>query len=64
MSTRRLPARPNLEHLRNQAKDLLKAYRARHPAALVRFREALPDCPPYPTTTLRDRPYLSATLNV
>ena len=42
MSTRRLPARPNLEHLKNQAKDLLKAYRAGHSAALVRLREALP----------------------
>lgn len=42
MPIRRLPTRPNLEHLKNQAKDLLKAYRAGHPAALVRFREALP----------------------
>ena len=42
MPTRRLPARPNLEHLKNQAKDLLKAYRAGHPAALVRLQEALP----------------------
>ena len=37
-----LPARPNLEHLRNQAKDLLKAYRAREPSALARFRESSP----------------------
>ena len=37
-----LPARPNLEHLRNQAKDLLKAYRAREPLALARFRESSP----------------------
>ena len=35
-----LPARPNLEHLRNQAKDLLKAYRAGQPSALRRFRES------------------------
>ena len=42
MPTRLLPARPSLEHLRNQAKDLLKSYRAGHPAAMVRFREALP----------------------
>ncbi len=42
MPTRRLPTRPNLEHLKNQAKDLLKTYRAGHPEALVRFREALP----------------------
>jgi bifunctional DNase/RNase len=36
------PARPNLEHLRNQAKDLLKAYRAREPLALARFRKSSP----------------------
>ena len=37
-----LPARPNLEHLRNQAKDLLKAYRSGEPSAIARFRESLP----------------------
>ena len=37
-----LPARPNLEHLRNQAKDLLKAYRSGEPSAISRFRESLP----------------------
>ena len=42
MPTRSLPARPSLEHLKNQAKDLLKSYRAGHPPALARFREALP----------------------
>ncbi len=42
MPTASLPARPNLEQLRNQAKDLLKSYRAGHTPALVRFREALP----------------------
>ena len=61
MPTRRLPARPNLEHLRNQAKDLLKAYRAGDPVALVRFREALPrlstvsnDHAARPSPSLRD----------
>ncbi len=33
-----LPARPNLEQLRNQAKDLLKAYKAGLPSAIARFR--------------------------
>ena len=33
-----LPARPNIEYLKNQAKYLLKAYRAGHPSALERFR--------------------------
>ena len=42
MPTASLPARPNLEQLRNQAKDLLKSYRAGHARALVRFREAMP----------------------
>ena len=37
-----LPARPNLEHLRNQAKDLLRAYRVREPLALARFRKSSP----------------------
>ena len=36
-----LPARPNLEHLRNQAKDLLKAYRSGQPSAIARFRTSL-----------------------
>ena len=42
MPTRSLPTWPNLEHLKNQAKDLLKSYRAGQPPALVRIREALP----------------------
>ena len=42
MSSPSLPARPNLEHLRNQTKDLLKAYRAGQPSALSRFRESSP----------------------
>src|SRR6266566_1604817 len=38
-----LPARPNLEQLRNQAKDLLKQYLAGDPAAVDRVREFHPD---------------------
>src|SRR5262245_10424262 len=37
-----LPARPNLEHLKSQAKDLLEAYRRQDHDALQRFRDALP----------------------
>lgn len=37
-----LPDRPNLDHLRKQAKDLLRACRAGDPAALARLRAALP----------------------
>ena len=29
-----LPTRPNLEHLRNQAKDLLRAYKSGDPSAV------------------------------
>ena len=36
-----LPSRPNLEQLRNRAKDLLRAYRERQPDALTRLRESL-----------------------
>ena len=40
MPSSSLPVRPNLEHLRNQAKDLLKAYRAGQHSALSRFRDS------------------------
>ena len=40
MPSSSLPARPNLEQLRNQAKDLLKAYRAGQNSALSRFRDS------------------------
>jgi hypothetical protein len=39
---KRLPYRPNLEHLKAQAKDLLTLYRKRDAGALGRIREALP----------------------
>ena len=39
---KRLPARPNLSHLKKQAKDLLLGYRSGDPAALDRIREGLP----------------------
>lgn len=38
-----LPARPDLEQLRKQAKDLLKSAHAGHPDALRRFREHHPE---------------------
>ncbi|MCQ4164466.1 ankyrin repeat domain-containing protein [Tahibacter harae] len=37
-----LPGRPNLEHLRRQAKDLLRQFRAGEAAALERLRQSLP----------------------
>jgi len=36
-----LPSRPSLEQLRKRAKDLLRAYRDRQPAALARLKAAL-----------------------
>lgn len=42
--SKQLPDRPNLDHLRKQAKDLLLAYRNRDPNALQRFA-ALPTKP-------------------
>lgn len=41
-SASRLPARPSLEQLRKQAKELLKEYRAGDEVAAARFRVALP----------------------
>jgi ankyrin repeat protein len=38
----RLPARSNLDHLKKQAKDLIRLYRNRDPEAMKRLRDALP----------------------
>src|SRR5260370_735477 len=38
----RLPKQPNFEHLRKQAKDLLRLYEANNAAAFGRFRQYLP----------------------
>ena len=40
MSPRELPARPNLEHLKKQAKQLLREYVQGEAAAIARFRDA------------------------
>jgi ankyrin repeat protein len=37
-----LPSRPNLDHLKRQAKDLLRLYRERDPEAFARIRASLP----------------------
>jgi hypothetical protein len=42
MSARELPARPNIEQYKKQAKDLVKARKAGDPAALARVREHHP----------------------
>jgi ankyrin repeat protein len=38
----RSPDRLNLDHLKKQAKELIRLYRNRDPAAMARFRQALP----------------------
>ena len=67
MPPQSLPARPSLEQLKNQAKDLLKAYRAGQPPAVARFRESMPrifgavnDHPDPPSVSLRDAQYVVA----
>ncbi len=42
MSSRRLPVRPDLDQLKNQAKDLLRQIRAGDPAAIVELNEHNP----------------------
>jgi hypothetical protein len=42
MPVKRLPSNPNLDHLRYQAKDLLKLHAARDPGAAQRIREFHP----------------------
>ena len=42
MPTKRLPSRPNLDHLKHQAKDLLADFRARKLDAFQRIREFHP----------------------
>src|SRR5262245_952795 len=37
-----LPSRPTLDHLKKQAKDLLRLYKEQDPAALDRLRASLP----------------------
>ena len=38
----RLPDRPNLDHLKKQAKELMRRYRDRSPEAIAQLRDALP----------------------
>lgn len=42
MPVRRLSSNPNLDHLKYQAKDLLKEHKARTPGAAQRIREFHP----------------------
>ncbi len=49
-----LPARPSLTHLKHQAKDLLKNFRAGTQAAILRFQEHHPDSTDRNAITLSD----------
>jgi hypothetical protein len=42
VSVPQLPDRPNLEHLKKQAKDLLREFQSGNPQAVERFRTSLP----------------------
>jgi hypothetical protein len=54
MSRRRLPVRPDLEQLRHQAKDLLRAYRRSEPDAVADFAEHHHAPPPPDSAKLAD----------
>ena len=54
MPVRRLPVVPDLDQLKHQAKDLLRAIHAGDPAAIAELREFHPDPIPPPDTKLAD----------
>jgi hypothetical protein len=54
MSVRRLPVRPDLNQLKHQAKDLLRAIHAGDPAAIAELREHHPDPIDPPKARLAD----------
>jgi len=54
MSGRDLPVRPDLEQLRHQAQDLLRALRRGDPAAFAEFRQHHPSAPDPATARLAD----------
>lgn len=53
----RLPASPDLDHLRKQAKQLLRAFRSGDGAAIARFRAMLPAAQGHPATFVAGQPY-------
>lgn len=54
MPTRHLPVRPNIDQLRHQAKDLLRAIHAGEPGAIADLREFHPDAPSPQNVRLAD----------
>lgn len=53
----RLPVSPDLDHLRKQAKRLLRAFRSGDGEAIARFRNGLPAAQGRPTATVATQPY-------
>lgn len=53
----RLPASPDLDHLRKQAKRLLRAFRAHDEEAVARFRATLPAAQSRPSAYVAAQPY-------
>ncbi len=53
----RLPASPDLDHLRKQAKRLLRAFRSGDGEAIARFRSSLPAAQDRPTALVAAQPY-------
>jgi hypothetical protein len=60
MSLRELPARPNLEHLKKQARLLLRGSLRAEPAAIDRFREAQVQFPTAASPKLADAQHVIA----
>ncbi len=57
MPTKRLPPKPHLDHLKRQAKDLLRAHRAADPGALQRIREFHPRFSLRPDAAIAETPF-------
>ena len=55
MSTRTLPPRPNLDHLKTQAKELLHAHGARQAAAAARIIAHHPELKSFTPDEVLDR---------
>ena len=65
MPNRSLPVRPDLEQLKHQAKDLLRAIHAGDPAAIADFASFIrePSTPPTPSSPTRSSCSREATMH-
>jgi hypothetical protein len=60
MASRHFPVRPNLDQLKHQAKELLRAVRRNEPQAIANFREYFPEVIDPPTAKLADAQFVLA----